>query len=145
MLKKIRVVLLLGLLAALGITIYKWWDSDSGYKYLKQKQFDESVKQECVKKDKVNFSKLLQKNDEVVAWIKIKGSPVDYPILLHSNNDYYLNHNVYNEYSVSGSLFLDKSYYVEDKILENPFLYNHYSCLLVYLNRHYPCSQKIRR
>ena len=40
----------------------------------------------------VDFSSLLAKNNETVAWIKVEGTKVNYPVVQTTNNDFYLSH-----------------------------------------------------
>lgn len=42
-----------------------------------------------------------------IGWIRIDGTEINQPIVQGADNDYYLRHNYRNEYSVSGSVFLD--------------------------------------
>ena len=58
--------------------------------------------------------KLLKRNKEVVGWIKIPGFTnsegkeyINYPVLQHSDNDYYLTHNIDNQPYESGSIYAD--------------------------------------
>lgn len=46
-------------------------------------------------------------NQNIIAWIKIDNTIIDYPILQGNNNTDYLTLNYKNEYSSSGSIFLD--------------------------------------
>lgn len=55
----------------------------------------------------VNFEKLLAINSEVVGWIKIEDTNIDYPVVKGEDNDYYLNHNIKKEASSSGAIFMD--------------------------------------
>ena len=57
-----------------------------------------------------NLKKLQKINSDIVAWIKIENTNIDYPILQGKDNDYYLKTNYKNEYSRSGSIFLDYRY-----------------------------------
>ena len=45
--------------------------------------------------------------DEMVAWLTMKDTNIDYPVMQSENNSKYLNVNPYGEYSLSGSIFLD--------------------------------------
>lgn len=46
-------------------------------------------------------------SDDVVAWITIDGTSIDYPILQGMNNSEYLNKDPFGKYSISGSIFMD--------------------------------------
>lgn len=45
--------------------------------------------------------------DDMVAWITVDGTNIDYPVMQGETNSDYLNLNPYGEYSLSGSIFLD--------------------------------------
>ncbi|HAH18451.1 MAG TPA: hypothetical protein DCL29_05520 [Eubacterium sp.] len=45
--------------------------------------------------------------DDMVAWLTIDDTTIDYPVMQAEDNVKYLNLNPYGEYSLSGSLFLD--------------------------------------
>lgn len=53
------------------------------------------------------FDELLKQNEDVVAWITIEGTQVDYPILHSSDNIEYLTENYYGNESRAGSIFMD--------------------------------------
>lgn len=65
---------------------------------------------------------LKQENKDVVGWIKIDNTIIDYPILQTTDNDYYLTHNYKKEKSKYGSIYLNK----ESNILDN------YSNVIIY-------------
>lgn len=50
---------------------------------------------------------LMAMNPDVVGWVQLDNTSINYPILRGENNTYYLNHNFYKEYSLAGSAFLD--------------------------------------
>ena len=54
----------------------------------------------------VDFKSLLAVNPEIVAWLTIDGTNINYPVTQHSDNDYYLHHLFNGEYNSSGCLFL---------------------------------------
>lgn len=53
------------------------------------------------------FEELLKENPDVVGWITIDNTQIDYPILQSSNNQTYLTQNYNNSESRAGSIFLD--------------------------------------
>lgn len=64
------------------------------------------------KKEKgIDWDALKKINKEIVGWLKVDETPIDYPVLWHKEDDrnsqYYLNHNYKNEYDSYGSVFLD--------------------------------------
>lgn len=46
-------------------------------------------------------------SDEVVAWLTVDDTDIDYPVMQGKDNSVYLNKDPYGDYSVSGSIFLD--------------------------------------
>lgn len=42
-----------------------------------------------------------------MAWLKISGTEIDYPVMQAADNQWYLAHDYLNNYAVAGSLFLD--------------------------------------
>ena len=55
----------------------------------------------------VNFSKLKEMNKEVVAWIFVRGTNINYPVVQHSDNQYYLNHSFSRSKNEAGWVFMD--------------------------------------
>lgn len=42
-----------------------------------------------------------------IGWLQIEGTEIDYPLMQGKDNQEYLNHDPYGEFSISGSIFLD--------------------------------------
>ena len=55
----------------------------------------------------VDFATLKATNPEVVGWVQIPGTPVNYPVAQHADNDYYLEHTFTGQYNLAGSVFMD--------------------------------------
>lgn len=60
-------------------------------------------------KDKYNvdFASLKKINPDVVAWIKVNGTNIEYPVVKGNDNSYYLKHNFNKEYNIAGWIFSD--------------------------------------
>lgn len=70
------------------------------------------------------FDELLKQNENVVGWITVEGTQIDYPILQSDNNIDYLTENFYGEQSRAGSVFLDyRNDIMGDN--ENTIVYGH--------------------
>ncbi len=57
----------------------------------------------------IDFATLQKYNPDIIAWIRIPGTNIDYPVLQGPDNDKYLRHTPDGEYSVAGSIFLEFS------------------------------------
>src|SRR5690625_7224656 len=53
------------------------------------------------------FDELLKENDEVVGWITMDGTQIDYPVLQSDNNTDYLTKDYNDRVTRAGSIFLD--------------------------------------
>ena len=56
---------------------------------------------------KAKLEELKAVNDDIVGWIKIDGTQVNYPVVIGDDNDYYLSHAYNGEYLRSGTIFVD--------------------------------------
>lgn len=76
--------------------------------------------------DSIDFDKLKKINPDIIAWIRIPDTPIDYPVVMaQGNNDYYLNHDVKGNYSQYGSIFTDYRLYGSPFTLTNCIIYGH--------------------
>lgn len=55
----------------------------------------------------VDFTNLLLKNNEVVGWIEIPHTNINYPFVQHKDNTFYLTHSFDGSYNSTGWLYLD--------------------------------------
>ena len=58
----------------------------------------------------LQVQELKKENNDVVGWIEIVDTNINYPVLQGADNEYYLTHNYKNEEVAGGSIFLDKDY-----------------------------------
>lgn len=58
----------------------------------------------------LQLEELQKENKEIIGWLEIEGTNINYPVLQASDNDYYLTHNYKKEKSSTGSIFLDKDF-----------------------------------
>lgn len=63
------------------------------------------------KDDTIDWKALKKINNEIVAWIQLNDTHIDYPVLWHKGDDrtyqYYLTHNYKRDYDTFGSVFVD--------------------------------------
>lgn len=55
----------------------------------------------------ITLGELMKKNKDVVGWLTIFDTHISYPIVQGKDNQEYLNKDVFGEFSLSGSIFLD--------------------------------------
>jgi len=53
------------------------------------------------------FQEMLKINSKLIGWLTIDGTTIDYPVAQTSDNDYYLTHDLYQNYDRNGTIFLD--------------------------------------
>ena len=53
---------------------------------------------------------LKEQYPDVVGWIEVPGTNIDYPVMQGEDNNYYVKHNYKQEYDFNGSIFLHKDY-----------------------------------
>lgn len=72
----------------------------------------------------ISFEPLLEINPDVVGWIKIADTPIDYPVVQTEDNSFYLDHDINQASSKAGTVFMD---YRINNMQEDPhlILYGH--------------------
>lgn len=71
------------------------------------------------------YKNLINKNKKLIGWVKIDDTNIDYPVMQTSDNEYYQDHNMNQEYDRNGSIFMDKDCDVL-KPSTNYILYGHH-------------------
>ncbi len=72
----------------------------------------------------LKLEKLQLENSDIIGWIEIENTNINYPVLQGEDNSYYMNHNYKKQKSANGSIFLDKDYNF-DLPSSNLLLYGH--------------------
>jgi len=62
-------------------------------------------------------------NKDIIGWLIVDNTNIDYPIVQANNNEYYLNHNLDKEYSSAGWIFMDSRNSLDD---QNLIIYGHH-------------------
>lgn len=86
----------------IGTMIYGYYQGSSQYE-----EVQEIAKTKEKKEEGIDFDALKKKNEDVKAWIFLKGTEIDYPVLQTTNNDYYLYHMFNGKENGAGSIFVD--------------------------------------
>ena len=58
----------------------------------------------------LQIKQLQEQNADIVGWLEIKNTNINYPVLQGTDNSYYMTHNYKKENSKNGSIFLDANY-----------------------------------
>lgn len=58
-------------------------------------------------KNSIDFKTLKEKNSDIVAYLKVNNTNIDYVVVKGNDNKYYLKHNLYKEYNRAGWIFMD--------------------------------------
>jgi len=130
--KAIKVLLLFILLAMLGFSLYKINEIK------KELNASEEIKEELIElveipeipseepSFEVDFDELKKINSDVIGWIVIESTQVNYPIVQGNNNSYYLNRSYDKKWNSLGSIFAD--YQSSNDFMDyNTFIYGHHT------------------
>ena len=137
--KVIKIILLVICLCVFifsAYNIYKYLSEENANKKLNNELMEKAIietpndnndntqENEDILPISVDFSVLKQENEDIVGWLYLEDSPINYPVVQSNDNDYYLRRLVNGEYNIAGSLFMD---YRNDSNLEdnNTIIYGH--------------------
>ena len=67
----------------------------------------ESIRKDTKTGKHINWNKLKKINSDIVAWIYVKGTNIDYPVVQGKTNQSYLHTNFKKQYTYGGCIFLD--------------------------------------
>ena len=104
-------IVLIAVIIFSGIKIIEWIKSNK-----KNKDIMSEIKENVVinnemdsnnEEYKIDFAKLKQKNCDAIAWIKVNGTDIDFPVVKGTDNSYYLTHNFDKEKNKAGWIFAD--------------------------------------
>jgi sortase B len=91
-------------------------------------QTQEAVPSETVAPvaQEIDFDALHEENEEIIAWITLDGTVIDYPLLCRPEDDaYYHTHNVKGQEAVAGSIYIQGSYNSTDFSDFHTVVYGH--------------------
>ena len=115
----LRLVLVVSIAVAgySGFQLYKgikdYRDSENAYQNLAQNtegQTEETIVTDQGERHnftKANFEALAEINPDVVGWLSLEDTVINYPIVQGSDNEYYLHHLFTKEYNNTGCIFMD--------------------------------------
>ncbi len=109
----LNIILLLLLLLSLSFAFYALWDNHRVYDSAREvqerlRQWKPEVSETGETADSTNnLAALRALNPDVWAWLEMENTGIDYPIVQGETNLSYISLNVYREYELAGSIFLD--------------------------------------
>lgn len=121
------------------INLFRWIkynrQASSMAKTLKEDCFSENIEIENIRNDNnsnvnkifqnpIDFNALKEINEDVIGWIRIENTDIDYPIVQAEDNDYYLHRDINKKYSTCGWIFMDYKN-TNSFIDKNTVLYGH--------------------
>ena len=90
-------------------------DQEEGYVEEAKGEYDKAKESNVKDSDdpynvEIDFEGLKQINPDIMAWIKIPGTNIDYPILQNAeeDDDYYLNRTMEGQEGLPGSIYMEK-------------------------------------
>lgn len=126
------VVMLLAAGGMWGFSRYRYWRQDQMNKQLathvtvhEVAEVEDEPEEKKAPID-VDWAALKAVNEDVVGWIYVPGTVVNYPVYQGESNDDYLRTNALGEYSVGGQVFLDYDNTAPGMVDRQSILYGHH-------------------
>lgn len=130
--KKIKIILLVVLICSFCFSAYKIYSVKQEILDSEQIKHDLieliEIPEETIETEDFNidFSSLQNINSDVIGWILVEGTQINYPIVQGENNYYYLNHSFDKKWNSLGSIFAD--YRSSNDFSDyNTFIYGHHT------------------
>lgn len=126
--KKISFLLVITGITLITLTVFQYYKVNNVYTNLRENAvIEKTIKNQNKKEKVIDWNKLKAINENIVAWLYIPGTGVDYPVIKATDNDFYLNHDIYGQSSIYGSIYLDQRYYHMENIneVDNIIIYGH--------------------
>lgn len=103
-------LLLFSLLIFSGFKIFMWYIDNKNNKKITAQISEAVVIQENKPEEEkynIDFEKLKEQNENVIAWIKVEDTDIEYPIVQTKDNEYYLTHSFDKSQNDAGWIFAD--------------------------------------
>lgn len=126
---RIVMILLIGIMLISSYFIYKSKKEDKLQENIFEEIIDVAVKSEIKEEEEeqqeINMQELYNVNNDIVGWLKIDNTNINYPVMQTKNTpNYYLRRNFYKEYSQWGTPFLAESCDIQSS--DNLIIYGHH-------------------
>lgn len=98
------ILIQIALIVALILGAYSLWDSQDVYQTASAANYTAF---KPTAEDPLSFEQLREMNPEVIGWLTVNDTPIDYPMTQTDNNQKYINTNAEGHYTLSGAIYLD--------------------------------------
>lgn len=107
----VNLILIVALLVSGAYSVYALWDNNqvlsaAGDVQADMIQLKPQIEPEA-EDNSASFEELLAINPDVVGWVSLDNTRVDFPVLQGASNLTYINTDVYGNFALAGSIFLD--------------------------------------
>ena len=112
--KYIQIIFIIIFIISIFGVIYYFYNANKEKQVYKEILNNIEIDEEQVTDERtermLQVEELKKENQDIVGWIEIEGTNINFPVLQGTDNQYYMEHTYTKEYSKGGSIFLDKSY-----------------------------------
>ena len=99
----VNLTALLLVLMTMFLSCYMLWDSNQVYQAADAKNYEAYIPTE---KHTKSFEELKKINPDIIGWIRVNETNINYPLLQAEDDDTYMNTDAEGRYSLSGAIFL---------------------------------------
>lgn len=99
----VNLTALLLILMTMFLSCYMLWDSNQVYQAADAKNYEAYIPTE---KHTKSFEELQKINPDIIGWIRVNETNINYPLLQAEDDDTYMNTDAEGRYSLSGAIFL---------------------------------------
>ena len=115
--KVIKTILIIIMIISL-INIFIWF-----YENNKTKEITTKAKKYINVGNNTISPKIINLNEDIIGWLIVDNTSINYPIVQGKNNEFYLNHDLDKNYNSAGWIFMDSENSLDD---QNIIIYGHH-------------------
>lgn len=106
----IQIIFIVIFIISICAIIYYFYNAHKHQDILNNIKIDEGQVTEETTERMLQIAELKKENEDIIGWIEIEGTNINFPVVQGTDNEYYMKHTYTKEYANDGSIFLDKSY-----------------------------------
>ena len=115
--KVIKIILIIIMIISL-INIFIWF-----YENNKTKEITTKAKKYINVGNNTISPKIINLNEDIIGWLIVDNTSINYPVVQGKNNEFYLNHDLDKNYNSAGWIFMDSENSLDD---QNIIIYGHH-------------------